>query len=219
MSVNEISIPSYTRKQETFNALSHFLGVLIAIVVFIFAINKFVNNTLPIYYFLGLIIFALSMATVYMISGIYHYLDKDNHYKKIFRILDHCSIYLLVAGTYTPICFVLSFTHSIGLILLTIEWIGAISGIIMKAFFFNNKVTRTIAFLLYVILGWLAVFSGAFLYIDKTAFAFILGGGITYTIGAVLYALGKKNMNFHCVFHVFVLVSTVIQTIGVILMI
>jgi len=64
-------------------------------------------------------------------------------------------------------------------------------------------------------MGWLAVYSGGFLYMSKMCFAFILAGGITYTIGSILYAIGHKNTVFHSVFHVFVLISTIIQTIGV----
>ena len=67
-------------------------------------------------------------------------------------------------------------------------------------------------------MGWLVMFTGGFIYLAAKSFAFILAGGITYTIGSILYALGHKNMNLHCVFHVFVLISTLIQMIGVMLM-
>lgn len=218
MSVNEISIPAYSKKQELFNALSHYLGVFLAIFVLVFSIVKFVNQEISLFYFIGLMIFTLSMGIVYTISGTYHYLDRDNERKKIFRIFDHCSIYLLVAGTYTPICFVLMQTNILGIIILIIEWVGALIGIFMKAFLFNNKIARAIAFSLYVIMGWLALYTGIFRFIDITAFMFILIGGITYTIGAILYTLGRKNTNYHCIFHIFVFVSTIIQTIGVMLL-
>ena len=67
-------------------------------------------------------------------------------------------------------------------------------------------------------MGWLALYSGGFLYMPSNVFLFILIGGITYTIGSILYALGHKNTNFHCIFHIFVIVSTIIQTIGVMLL-
>ena len=108
--------------------------------------------------------------------------------------------------------------HIIGLIMLIIEWVGAIIGIVLKSFFFDKKAARVVAFFLYVIMGWLAVYSGGFLYMPSMSFIFILIGGIIYTIGSVLYAIGHKNTNFHCIFHVFVLVSTIIQTIGVFLL-
>lgn len=213
--IANIDIPSYSRKEELFNSVSHFLGVPVALFIIIFALNMFQNNQISLFNLMGLMIFGLSALGVYMISGIYHYLDASSYNKKLFRVLDHCTIYLLIAGTYTPICFVLSKTTVIGSIMLVIEWAGALLGIILNAFFFNYKVSKIISFILYVAMGWLAVYSGAFLYMSKIVFAFILLGGITYTIGSLLYALGHKNLLFHSVFHVFVLVSTIIQTIGV----
>ena len=109
-------------------------------------------------------------------------------------------------------------THVIGLIMLIIQWVGALIGIILNAFFFKYKCAQLISFILYVAMGWLAVYSTGFLYMPALSFAFILAGGITYTIGSILYALGKKNTNFHSVFHIFVLVSTIIQSIGVIVL-
>ena len=213
--ITQIEIPSYSKKEETFNSISHLLGFPVAVFVLLFSINLFINNKISLFYFIGLLIFAFSMAAVYLISAIYHYLDLDSYIKKFFRVLDHCTIYLLIAGTYTPICFVLSSSHIVGLIMLIIEWVGAIIGIILNAFFFKHKVARIVAFFLYVLMGWLAVYSGGFIYMNKMCFFYILLGGITYTIGSVLYAISHKNLKFHSVFHVFVLVSTIIQTIGV----
>lgn len=218
MSLEKVVIPDYSRKQELFNAISHILGVLIALFVFIFALIKLINGSISVFHFIGLLIFSITTFAVYLISATYHYLNKDNKYKKLFRIIDHCTIYLLIGGTYTPICFVLMNEHIIGLIMLIIEWSGALIGIVLKAFFFDKKVARLISFLLYIIMGWLALYSGGFLYMPSLVFLFILIGGITYTIGSILYALGHKNTNFHCIFHIFVIVSTIIQTIGVILL-
>ena len=218
MSLDKVVVPNYSRKQELFNALSHVLGILIALFVFVFALTKLISGAIGAFYFVGLLICSLTTFAVYIISATYHYLSKDNNYKKLFRIIDHCTIYLLIGGTYTPICFALMGEYIIGLIMLIIEWAGAFIGIILKAFFFDKKVARLISFLLYIIMGWLALYSGGFLYMPSNVFLFILIGGITYTIGSILYALGHKNTNFHCIFHVFVLVSTIIQTIGVILL-
>ena len=219
MSLDSVTIPNYTRKQETFNAISHALGILIAIFVFAFAIVQNINNAIPLWHLFGLTIFAATTLMVYFISASYHYLNKDNKYNKLLRILDHCTIYLLIAGTYTPICFVVYQEHIIGLIMLIVEWSGAVIGIILNAFFFNNKVAKIISFILYVLMGWLALYSGGFLHMDKLVFLFILLGGITYTIGSVLYAIGHKKPIYHSIFHVFVLVSTIIQCIGVLLLI
>lgn len=214
MSLESVQIPNYSRKEEGFNALSHVLGILVSLAVLIFAIIKLVNNQITIFHFFGLLIFVLTSAAVYLISATYHYLNKDNHLKKLFRVIDHCTIYLLIAGTYTPICFVIMNEHVLGLIMLIIEWVGAIIGIILNGFFFNYKVARIVSFILYVAMGWLAVYSTGFLYMPKMCFLFILFGGIVYTIGSILYALGHKNTKFHCIFHVFVISATILQVIG-----
>ena len=215
MSIESIQIPNYSRKQEVFNAFSHFAGILVAATIYVFALTKFIAQQISVFYFIGLLVFFVTALAVYTISGIYHYLDKESKAKKIFRIIDHCTIYLLIAGTYTPICFVIMSSHAIGLIMLIIEWVGALIGIIFKAFFFNKKATRVVAFSLYIIMGWLALYSTGFLYMPVISFMFILIGGIIYTIGSIMYAIGHKNTNFHCIFHIFVLVSTIIQMIGV----
>ena len=218
MSLDSIQIPNYSKKQEMFNSLSHFLGVIIVLFILVYGTIKVLGGTINVFYYIGLLVFGITALAVYTISGIYHILNKETNLKKIFRVIDHCTIYLLIAGTYTPICFVLMDIHVVGLIMLIIEWVGAIIGIILKAFFFDKKAARIVAFFLYVIMGWLAVYSGGFLYMPSMSFLFILLGGIIYTIGSVLYAIGHKNTNFHCIFHVFVLVSTIIQTIGVFLL-
>ena len=214
-SITQIEIPRYSKKEETFNSISHLLGIPVAVLILFLSINLFITSKISLFYFIGLLIFAFSAAAVYLISAIYHYLSADSFMKKLFRVLDHCTIYLLIAGTYTPICFVLSTTHVIGLIMLISEWVGAIIGIILNAFFFKYKAARIVSFFLYVLMGWLALYSGGFIYMNKMCFIFILLGGITYTIGSILYAIGHKNLSFHSVFHVFVLLSTIIQTIGV----
>ena len=216
--INEVSIPAYSHKQEMFNTISHALGVLLAFFIIGFAIAIYSISQISFFYFVGLLIFGVSALMVYVISSVYHYLDPTSFKKKLFRILDHCTIYLLIAGTYTPICFVIMGTHVIGLIMLIIQWVGALIGIILNAFFFKYKWAQLISFILYVAMGWLAVYSTGFLYMPALSFAFILAGGITYTIGSILYALGKKNTNFHSIFHVFVFASTIIQSIGVIVL-
>ena len=213
--ITQIEIPSYSKKEETFNSISHLLGFPVAVFVLMFSINLFINNKISLFYFIGLLIFAFSMAAVYLISAIYHYLDLDSYIKKFFRVLDHCTIYLLIAGTYTPICVVLMSEHVIGLIMLIIEWSLAALGIFLNAMFFRSKVVQVISLILYLAMGWLVLFCGGFIYMSAFSFGFVLAGGIIYSIGSILYSVGKKNLWFHCIFHVFVLVSTVIQAIGV----
>lgn len=216
--LENITIPSYSQKQEKFNVISHLLGLPFALAIMVFAIVLLVNQTINDFSFAGLIIFSISAFLVYLISCIYHFLKREHKNKKLFRVLDHCTIYLLIAGTYTPICFVLMNEHIIGLIMLIIEWSGALLGIILNAFFFKYKVARIISLILYILMGWLVLYTGGFIYMPEMCFLFVLLGGITYTVGCLLYTFGRKNTAFHCVFHVFVFLSTALQTAGIIMM-
>lgn len=216
--INSIDIPSYTRKQESFNAFTHALGLPLAFIILLISFIKFFNNALTVPYFIGLNIFVLSIVAVYLVSTLYHATFDKPFRKKFLRVLDHCTIFLLIAGTYTPICIYLFDIHIVGLVMLIIEWSGALIGIFLNAFFFKNKIVQVISLILYLALGWLCLFSGGFLYMPMLSFAFILAGGIVYSIGSILYSIGHKNLNFHSIFHIFVLVSTIVQAIGVLVL-
>ena len=213
--ISLVTIPNYSQKQELFNGVSHALGLLLALVVFIISLTKLFNQTLSVQYFFGLLIFVLAISAVYFVSTLYHLTPKETFRKKAFRVLDHCTIYLLIAGTYTPICLTIIGANVIGLVMLIIEWVLALFGIILNALLFNKKATPIISLILYLGMGWLVLFSGGFRFMKPLSFAFILAGGIVYSIGSILYAIGRKNTSVHCVFHVFVLVSTILQAIGV----
>ena len=216
--ISLVTIPNYSQKQELFNGVSHALGLLLALVVFIISLTKLFNQTLSVQYFCGLLIFVLAISAVYFVSALYHLTPKKTFRKKAFRVLDHCTIYLLIAGTYTPICVVLMKEHVVGLIMLLIEWGCALIGIILNAFFFKSKAVQIISLVLYLAMGWLVLFCGGFIYMTALSFGFVLAGGIIYSIGSILYSVGKKNLNFHSIFHVFVIVSTIVQAIGVLAM-
>ena len=211
-------IPNYSKAQEIFNFVSHLLGVLFALFICGFGIYLFSNDSISLLDFIGLIVFGVSAIVVYLISSIYHITKRESPKKKILRIVDHCTIYLLIAGTYTPVCFSLFRPNcpiAIGIFMLAFEWVGVIIGVILNAFFFQNKVSRIVSFVFYVLMGWLAVICGGGFFINTKSFLFILMGGIVYTIGAILYAFGHGWKWFHSIFHVFVLAGTIIQTIGV----
>ena len=108
--------------------------------------------------------------------------------------------------------------HVVGLVMLIVEWSCAVLGIVLNALFFKSKVVQIISLILYLAMGWLVLFCGDFLYMSPLSFSFVLAGGIVYSIGSALYAIGKKNLYLHSVFHVFVLVSTILQAVGVLIM-
>ena len=216
--ISEVEIPAYTKKQEIFNAFSHALGLPFAFIILLISLIKYHENALLLGHFIGLTIFALAIVAVYLVSTIYHASKSTSFHKKVLRVLDHCTIFLLIAGTYTPICVYLMDINVIGFVMLIIEWASAFAGIILNAFFFKNKVVQIVSLVLYLAMGWLVLFCGGFIYMPILSFGFVLAGGIIYSIGAILYAIGHKNLNYHCVFHVFVLVSTIVQAIGVLVL-
>ena len=217
--IEEIKIPEYTKGQETFNTISHVLGIPLAFIILLIGLYRLFIRAIDITAFLGLLVFVITIVDVYFVSSLYHSTNAMTFNKKLFRVLDHCTIYLLIAGTYTPICVVLMSEHIVGLVMLLIEWGCAIIGIILNAFFFKSKVVQVISLILYLAMGWLVLFCGGFLYMSTLSFGFILAGGVVYSIGAILYAVGKKkNLYLHSVFHIFVLVSTIVQAIGVLVM-
>lgn len=216
--ISEVEIPAYTKKQEIFNTFSHALGLPFAFIILLISLIKYRENALLLGYFIGLTIFALAIVAVYLVSTIYHASKNTAFHKKVLRVLDHCTIFLLIAGTYTPICVYLIDINVVGLVMLIIEWASALVGIVLNAFFFKNKVVQIVSLVLYLAMGWLVLFCGGFIYMPLLSFGFVLAGGIIYSIGAILYAIGHKNLNYHCVFHVFVLVSTIVQAIGVLIL-
>ena len=214
--IKKIGIPSYTINQERFNSLSHFLGVPVGIAVIIVSIISYITYQFELQYFIGLLVFGLSITALYLVSATYHGENPINaKHKKQLRIADHSTIFFLIAGTYTPISLYIYSFNGVGLAILLIEWILAIVGMTINIIDFSNKAVKSISMFLYLALGWLIVFSGGFQYLPTKAFAFILSGGIAYTIGSILYGIGHKNLSFHCIFHVFVLLSTILQAIGV----
>ena len=217
--IEEIKIPEYTKGQERFNTISHVIGIPLAFVILFIGLYRLIIKAIDVTAFLGLLVFVITIIDVYFVSSLYHGTPANTFNKKLFRVLDHCTIYLLIAGTYTPICVVLMNEHVVGLVMLLVEWGCAVIGIILNAFFFKSKAVQVISLILYLAMGWLVLFCGGFLYMSATSFGFVLAGGIVYSIGAILYAVGKKkNLYLHSVFHVFVLVSTIIQAIGVLTM-
>ena len=217
-SIASVSIPPYTKKQEMFNTISHVLGIPLALVILALSIIFFVTQKIDTTSFLGLLVFVFTIIDVYFVSSLYHSTANETFNKQLFRVIDHCSIFLLIAGTYTPICVFIMKEHVIGLIMLLIEWGSTLLGIILNAFFFKSKVVQIVSLILYLAMGWLVLFCGGFIYMSKMSFAFVLAGGIVYSIGAMLYAIGKKNLNFHSIFHIFVIVSTIVQAIGVLIL-
>lgn len=152
----------------------------------------------------------------FLVSSIYHGLPKGMP-KQVMRVIDHCDIFFTIAGTYTPIMLVgvLSVNPAMAWSIFTVEWVFAVIGVVLNAI--DLKKYATFSMICYLAMGWCVIVSLRDTVIAMTwpGFAYILGGGVAYTIGAVLYLIGKKKPFRHFVFHLFVLLAAVIQFAGI----
>ena len=189
-----------TQREETLNALTHGFGALLGIVGLILLI-VFQQNKTPFSLF-SVIVYGLSIIILFSASTLYHWVknDKLKHY---FRILDHISIYLLIAGTYTPVALI-TLNTSLGWELFWIEWGITFLGIILKVFFTGRF--EFVSVLLYLILGWLVVIDYAALShaIGSNGTLLLFAGGLSYTVGIIFYALERIPYS-HVIWHLFVL--------------
>ncbi len=206
-------LPNYTRKEELFNMISHIvggsLGVIALVLCVVFAaINK------DAYAIITCAIYGTSLISLYTMSSIYHGLY-PNTAKKVMQIIDHCTIYFLIAGTYTPLllCKVREISEITAWILFSFIWICAIVAITLTAI--DLKKFSKFSMICYIGMGWCAIFAlDTFIKaITLPGFLFILTGGIAYTIGAIIYGVGKKYPIMHSIFHLFCIVGSVLHFI------
>lgn len=205
----------YTKGEEIFNAVSHIVGGAFGLVAWI-VLALLSKNAVDL---LAVSVFAFSVIVLYTMSALYHFLPSGRA-KGVFRVFDHCTIFLLIAGTYTPYCLIPLYATPMGNAVLIAQWTLAAAGITMNAIAMNNKFVKGVSMVLYVVMGWMAVvFIAAILPIVTPAcFALLFGGGVAYTAGILFFALGKKVKYFHAVWHLFVILGTVLQFVSILLM-
>lgn len=202
MSQTTIEPTSYTMKEEFWNALTHGIGAFLTVPATLLLVHKALTtgtNTELISY----IIFGISMFCLYIASTLYHALPT---HKVLLKKLDHSSIFLLIAGTYTPIALI-AVGGKLGLSIFIIEWVLAFIGIILKQFFVYRF--KKISLLVYIGMGWLIIFAYKPLvaYISFNGFMILLLGGIFYTAGTYFYKNKKIKYN-HAIWHVFVMAGS-----------
>lgn len=204
-------LPSYTKGEEIFNMVSHIVGgsLGIAATVLLVVFSAIRGTT---YSVVSSAIFGFTMIVLYTMSSIYHGL-RPNLAKKVFQIIDHCSIYLLIAGTYTPfsLCTLREYKTSLGWTVFGIIWGLAVLGITLNAI--DLKTFKVISMVLYIGMGWCIVFTGKLIFqlLGPIGFTFLLAGGISYTIGAILYGFGRKVRYLHSIFHLFVVTGSILH--------
>ena len=204
-------INGYTKEEERLNILTHGFGFFASLVAFTFFIIKSIESTNK-HSLLSSIIFGLSLCVLYAASTIYHSAVESNKRRKL-KIFDHTSIYVLIAGTYTPFCLV-TLNNKIGWIILIAVWLMAFIGIIIK-FFFIGKFDL-LSTIMYVAMGWIIVFAIKPLIanLPHDGLLWLVAGGVAYTIGAVFYMIKRIKFN-HTIFHVFVLIGSFCHVMSV----
>lgn len=205
---HRISIPRYTLGEELMNSITHGIGACLGIAALVLCIVKSCHP-LDGYKLSSSIVFGVTTTLLYLMSCLYHAL-KVNKAKRVFRVIDHCTIFLLIAGTYTPYTLV-TLRGVTGWVLFGVVWGVSILGIVLNAV--NLKRYAKLSVACYIALGWVVLFAAKQLLasIDRMGFLLLLAGGIAYTLGAILYGIGAKRKYFHSVFHFFCLIGTVLH--------
>ena len=204
--------PVYSSGEELFNTISHAFGILMGIGMLIISI-LYHHTEMGMY---GGIVFGISMIILYLASSVYHGTSAGNvKEKKIFRVLDHCSIFILVAGTCSP--FVLNLINNQSAdaewAFYALFWLFAIGGITLLCV--DMKKYKSVAIIMYVLMGVVLMFRiDSFIqFIGETGTWLLLAGGVVYLIGLLFYGLGTRRKWMHSVFHVLCLVGSVLHCI------
>lgn len=211
-------LPKYTKGEEIFNMTSHIVGGVLGIVALVLCV-VFAAVHGNGYGVVSGAIYGVTMVILYTMSSIYHGLNPKRKAKKVFQVLDHCSIYLLIAGSYTPfaLCTLREYSTALGWTIFGVIWFVAILGIILNSI--DIKKFRVFSMICYLVMGWCIVFKINLLpeLLGTAGFVLLLLGGLTYTIGAILYGLGKKHKYMHSVFHLFILLGSLLQFFTILL--
>ena len=211
-------LPKYTKGEEIFNMTSHIVGGALGIVALVLCV-VFAAVHGNGYGVVSGAIYGVTMIILYTMSSIYHGLNPKRKAKKVFQVLDHCSIYLLIAGSYTPfaLCTLREYNTALGWTIFGVIWFVAILGIILNSI--DIKKFRVFSMICYLVMGWCIVLRINLLpeLLGTAGFVLLLLGGLSYTIGAILYGLGKKHKYMHSVFHLFILLGSLLQFFTILL--
>ena len=197
----------YLITNEVLNAVTHGIGVVLSIIGFVFLLKKADSGL----HYVSFIIYGVSLLLLFLASTLYHSLIFTKA-KKVFQVFDHCSIYLLIAGTYTPYC-LLYIKGTIGIVLLSIIWLAAIIGIVYKSLTLSKvKSVSKLSTIIYNVMGWAVVIALPSLYhsVGLKGLLLLVGGGVAYTVGSVFYSM-KNRRYMHVVWHLFVMLGAMLM--------
>jgi hemolysin III len=208
-------LPDYTRGEEIMNMVTHIVGGAFGVIILIAGILLSAHNRNP----WGVVcasLYGISMVWLYTISSVYHGL-KPGRAKKVLQVLDHCTIYALIAGTYLPVLLV-----GICPLYPALAWICFGVEIVMLALAttltaVDLRKFRALSMTCYICMGWLIIVIApqTIEAITANGFLWLRAGGVAYTVGAVLYGIGKKKRWYHSIFHLFVLLGSLLQAVSI----
>lgn len=206
----KMGLPRYSLGEEIFSAVSHGVSALAAVAALVLLLVFCEKTPLKV---VSVSIYGATMILLYTVSTLYHSLGL-NKAKVVFRSLDHCTIFLLIAGTYTPITLV-CLGGARGWVLFGVVWGAAVLGVVLNAV--SVERFKIVSMVCYLAMGWVVVFAMKPLlaHISAVGFWCLLAGGLCYTFGAILYGVGKKIPYIHSVFHLFVLAGSVLHSVCV----
>jgi channel protein, hemolysin III family len=210
-------LPNYTRGEEIFNMVSHIVGGAVGIAALVLCVVKSaLKGDVP--SVLSSIVYGCSMIFLYTMSSVYHGL-KPPMAKKVFQVIDHCTIYFLIAGTYTPYTVItLQKTSPLaGWIIFGFVW--GLTALAVTLTAIDLKMYRYFSFTCYILMGWCIVVAIKPLYeaLGTAGTVLLFAGGILYTLGSIFYVIGKKRRYNHSVFHLFVLLGSIAHLLSILL--
>ncbi len=206
-----VALPNYSLGEEIANAITHGLGAILGIVAIVLLAIKAQTG----FEVFVCVVYGVCMVTTYTISTVYHGLKRCDG-KRVMRVLDHCFIYLLIIGTYMPFCLITLRDSGGAWYLLAVTLIAAV-GVTFTAI--DVKKFRYLSMTCYLVMGWCIVLAGSEILasIPSGGFYLLLAGGITYTVGAVVYAFGAKMRYVHSIWHLFVLGGSILHFLSILL--
>lgn len=201
-----LGLPQYTLGEELMNAITHGVGAVLGVVALVLCVVKsaIAGNAFGV---AAGAIYGGTLIILYTMSCLYHAL-KVNRAKKVFQTFDHCSIFLLIAGTYTPITLV-AMRGWVSWTIFAVVWGAAVVGIIFNGI--DVRKYRVMSMICYIAMGWVIIifFPELLKSVPSAGVWLILWGGIIYTIGAIVYSFGHKAKYIHSIWHLFVLAGSI----------
>ncbi len=206
-----VKLKYYSPLEESINVISHFIGTILSAIALVLLV-VFASIYGNAWHIVSFSIYGSSMIMLYTASTLYHNSKKEKVRRRL-KVFDHISIFIMIAGTYTPFALV-TLNGTIGWIIFGIIWGFALAGTIIKLFFTGRFNLLSTA--MYIGMGWVAIFAISPL-IDNLSYEglmWLFGGGISYTVGAVFYSIKKIKFN-HAIFHIFVLIGSICHFISI----